>query len=313
MYISKIGRLKTSAESVSSDQMRRNAYHIHVAHMQPPLLSAPSKRSIQSAGGLWTMKACMTSQNERAYSHPGAATSTPLNVLDSIHRPSRRVIDDEPTLERHKNIPAEGGVSGIDTEHRQTFERSRGCLAATIRSKTIEASPRKPKYEEDVPTWEFTRIGLLGCQPFPVRDPSFTIPHHSEGDDDDEKLAIREEKEPRNWQTSYTMRAALAKDTSASPTALSIEIAHHLGKYEEDVHIQELTIISHRGIILTDNASQRNLTSRGGANVVRWSTFGISHCDNEGNGVQVEQENNVVITPTILYPLPARPGPTLGS
>ncbi|KAI5989551.1 hypothetical protein EDD15DRAFT_2198502 [Pisolithus albus] len=132
-----------------------------------------------------------------------------------------------------------------------------------------------------------------------------------EEDDDDEKLAIREEKEPRAWQTSYTTHAALAKHTSASATALSIEIAHDLGKYKEDVHIQELTFISHRGSIQHLKA----VVGRFSEIVhdlprVRWSTFGISHCDNKGNGVQAEQENNVVITPTILYPLPARPGPT---
>lgn len=52
---------------------------------------------------------------------------------------------------------------------------------------------------------------------------------------------IREEKEPRDWQTSYTTRVALAEHTSAYPAAPSIKIAHHLGKYEEDVHMQELT------------------------------------------------------------------------
>ncbi|KAI6096461.1 hypothetical protein F5141DRAFT_1067709 [Pisolithus sp. B1] len=49
------GRLKSKGESVSSDQTRRNAYCVQMAPKRPlPLLPAPSNRSLDPTGGLWT-------------------------------------------------------------------------------------------------------------------------------------------------------------------------------------------------------------------------------------------------------------------
>ncbi|KAI6114479.1 hypothetical protein F5141DRAFT_1062870 [Pisolithus sp. B1] len=50
------GRLKSKAESISSDQTRRNAYRVQAAPKWPlPLLLAPSNRSLDPARGSWTM------------------------------------------------------------------------------------------------------------------------------------------------------------------------------------------------------------------------------------------------------------------
>ncbi|KAI6124688.1 hypothetical protein EV401DRAFT_1941285 [Pisolithus croceorrhizus] len=50
------GRLKSKAESISSDQMRRNTYHVQAAPKWPlPLLLTPSNRSLDPARGSWMM------------------------------------------------------------------------------------------------------------------------------------------------------------------------------------------------------------------------------------------------------------------